>query len=220
MIDFVDAATRFPTAILTALLLAMLAYWLLAAIGLVDVDDGGLGLDMDMDVDGLDVGTVASYLVAFGLSGVPISVVVSLILLISWTLCCLAAMWLIPLIPGAWLETAAGVGALVVSFAISLPITAVALRPLRGLFVTHGARSNASLVGESCKVLSQHVDESFGRAEVNTRGASLNIKVWAHVPNTLVRGRTARILDYDADKSSYLIAADADTADASAHTTE
>ena len=220
MIDFVDAATRFPTAILTALLVAMLAYWLLAAIGLVDVEDSGLGLDMDMDVDGLDVGTVASYLVAFGLSGVPISVVVSLILLVSWTLCCLAAMWLIPLIPGAWLETAAGAGALMASIAVSLPITAVALRPLRGLFVTHGARSNASLVGESCKVLSQTVDETFGRAEVNTRGASLNIKVWAHVPNALARGSTARILDYDAGKGGYLIAADAVTADHLTHPTD
>lgn len=206
MVEFVDAATTFPTAILTALLAAVVVYWLLAVIGLVDFDDGGL--ELDLDTEGLDLGTVASYLVAFGLSGVPISVVVSMILLISWTLCCLAAMWILPLLPGALLGMAGGVIALLLSFALSLPLTAAALRPLRGLFVTHGARSNVSLVGETCKVLSQTVDEGFGRAEVNTRGASLNIKVWAQVPNELKRGTLARILDYDATKGGYLIVAE------------
>ncbi len=206
MIGFIDAATSFPTAILTALLGAVLFYWLLGVVGLVDFEDGGLGLDTDLDLDGLDVGTVGSYLVAFGLSGVPFSVVISLIVLISWTVCCLAAMWLLPLLPGVLLGIAGGVGALLVAVAVSLPMTAMAVRPLRGLFVTHGARSNASLIGETCRILSQTVEANFGRAEVTTRGASLNIKVWAREPNTLVRDSVARILEYDANKGGYLVA--------------
>lgn len=204
MIGFVDAATRFPTAILTALLASVMAYWLIALIGLVDLDDGGF--EVDTDLDGMDPGGVASKLVAFGLGGVPFSVVVSLIVLISWTLCCLAGMWLLPVLPGAIPSAIGGVGALAGSVAISLPLTAAAVRPLRGLFVTHSARNHASLIGETCRVLSQSVDTAFGRAEVATRGASLNIKVWAQVPNTLARGSIARILDYDSVKASFQIA--------------
>ena len=208
MITFADAATAFPTAVLTVLLGVVLVYWVLALIGLVDFESGGISLDVDLD-GGLDnVGVVAGYLVAIGLNGVPFSVVVSLIVLVSWTLCCMAAMWLLPLIPTATLGVIAGAAALLVSVALSLPLTAAALRPLRGLFVTHSARSNAGLIGERCKVLSQSVDEEFGRAEVSTRGAGLNLKVWAKTPNRLSRGSIARILEYDQSGGRYLIAED------------
>ncbi|MCZ4306049.1 hypothetical protein O4G98_15045 [Zoogloeaceae bacterium G21618-S1] len=203
MIEFLDAATRFPTAIFTALLCVVIFYWLLALVGLFDLDAGSLDGGID------DIGVVASYLVAFGLNGVPFSIVVSLIILISWTLSCLAGMWVLPLLPTATLGALAGIGTLIVSFALSLPVTAWLLRPLRGLFVTHSARSNAALVGEHCKVLSQTVDAHFGRAEVHTRGASLNIKVWAEQPNTLHRGATARIVDYDPAGERYQIVEDA-----------
>lgn len=206
MISFTDAASRFPTAILTALLCAMLFYWLLALIGLVDFDSGELELDGGID----DIGVIASYLVAFGLNGVPFSIVASLIILLSWTLCCLAGMWALPLIPTAPLEWLAGAVILLLSSAMSLPATAWLLRPLRGLFVTHSARSNAALVGERCKVLSQTVDEDFGRAEVKTRGADLNIKVWAASPNSLERGAMARIVEYDPAAGRYLIVGDGD----------
>ncbi len=205
MIGFYDAATSFPTALLTVLLAAVLGYWLLAIVGLVEFDDGGLSLDMDVEMDGVELGAVASYLVAFGLSGVPISVVVTLIVLLAWTLCCLAAMWLLPLLPGSVPGALGGIAALVVSLAAALPVTAAVLRPMRGLFVTHAARSNASLIGESCKILTRSVDAGFGRAEVSTRGASLNIKVWAQAPNALRRGSVARILDYDAASGRYQV---------------
>jgi hypothetical protein len=208
--NFIDAAFGYPTVLLTALLGVVLFYWVLALVGLVDFEAGGWDVDLDVQADGSidDIGTLAGYVVAFGLNGVPFSVVVSLLVLFSWLLCCMAGMWVLPLVPTALLRFAAGTGALVASLALALPATARTIRPLRGLFVTHTAIQNAALVGQLCRVLTQTVDEKVGRAEVAQRGAGINIRVWARSPNTLAKGATARILEYDAAAARYLIEAE------------
>lgn len=208
--NFIDAAFGYPTVLLTALLGVVLFYWVLAMVGLVDFEAGGWDVDLDVQADGSidDIGTLAGYVVAFGLNGVPFSVVVSLLVLFSWVLCCMAGMWVLPLVPTALLRFAAGTGALVASMALALPATARTIRPLRGLFVTHTAIQNAALVGQLCRVLTQTVDEKVGRAEVAQRGAGINIRVWARTPNTLAKGATARILEYDAAAARYLIEAE------------
>lgn len=209
MISFLDAASSFPSVIYTVLLGVVLVFWLLSLIGIVDLDSGPVieaELHTDADVD--EIGDLASYLVALGLNGVPFSVVLSLLVLVSWTITCLAAMWLLPLVPTSLLRGVAGLTVMLVALAVAIPVTARLIRPLRGLFVTHSAISNAALVGQACKVLTASVDEKFGRAEVAMRGASVNIRVWAETPNTLGKGSLARILDYDTDAARYLIAAD------------
>ncbi len=203
--SFATAVFGYPTAIYTALLGVVLFYWLLAMIGLIDFEDGGI--DLSVDADAADIGTVAGYLIAFGLGGVPFSVVVSLLVLSAWTLSCLAGMWLLPLVPTAVLRLAAGSAVLVGALALAIPLAAAAVRPLRRLFVTHGAISNAALVGQPCRILTRSVDERFGRAEVASRGASYNIRVFADSPNSLVRGATAIIIDYDAASARYRVQA-------------
>lgn len=206
MVGFLDATTSFPSVIYTVLLGVVLVYWLLSLIGIVDIDSGPVveaELHTDADVD--EIGDLASYLVGLGLNGVPFSVVLSLLVLVSWTLTCLAAMWLLPLVPTNLLRLTAGIIVMVVAMAIAIPVTARLIRPLRGLFVTHTAISNAALVGQACKVLTATVDENFGRAEVTTRGTPVNIRVWAKTPNTLGKGSLARILDYDETDARYLI---------------
>jgi hypothetical protein len=209
--NFVDAVVGYPTAVYTALLGVVLVYWLLALLGMVDFEASGIDLDVDVhaDADGADIGTLASYAVAFGLNGVPFSVVISLLVLVAWTLSCLVGMWVLPLVPSLALKVLVGTGVLLASFALSIPVVARMVRPMRGLFVTHAALSNAALVGQACRVITQAVDEKVGRAEVAQRGAPINIRVWASSPNTLARGMQARIVDYDAATGRYQIEADA-----------
>lgn len=210
MTSFLDAALAYPTMIYTALLGLVLFYWLLAIVGLVDFEAGGLEIEADLqaDADVSDLGTLAGYLVALGINGVPFSIVVSLMVLLSWLFSCLLGMWLLPLVPTALLSAVAGTAVLLLCPLFALPITARVIGPMRGLFVTHNAMSNQELVGRTCKVLTSRVDETFGRAEVSTRGASVNISVWAETPNELVKGSLARIIDYDPDRQRYLIASD------------
>lgn len=209
--DFMGAVTGYPTAIYTVLLGVVVIYWVLAMLGMVDIEHSGLDVDVGVhthaDGDTSDIGQLASYVVAFGLNGVPFSVAVSLLVLVSWTVCCLGGEWLLPLVPTLPLQLLAGTVLLVASAVIAIPITAVAIRPLRGLFVSHTAVSNAALVGQLCRVVTGVVNEKDGRAEVARRGASLNIRVWATTPNTLKRGSQALIVEYDEVAGRYLIAA-------------
>jgi hypothetical protein len=210
MTSFLDAASSYPTLIYTALLGVVLFYWLLALVGVVDFEASGIDIDTDLQADAGadDVGELAAYLVAFGLNGVPFSVVVTLMVLVAWTISCLAGMWLLPMVPTTLLQVLAGSAVLLVSFALALPVTARAIRPMRGLFVTHRALSNAALVGRQCVVLTSSVTEDFGRAEISTRGAGLNIRVWADTPNELTKGSRAVIVEYDPAGERYLIVGD------------
>lgn len=201
--------TSYPTAIYTALLGVVILYWMLAIIGVVDFEHSGLEIDLDHDLDanadGADLGTLASYVVAFGLNGVPFSIVVSLLILFSWLFTGLFADYILPWIPTLFLKLVVGTGVMFAAFAASIPITARIVRPLRRIFVTHNARSNMSLVGQNCKILTQQVTEKFGRAEVSDGGAGLNIRIWATTPNSLTKGSTVRIVDYDEAGMRYLV---------------
>jgi hypothetical protein len=219
MSEFLAAAFGFPTVIFTALLGVVLFYWALAIIGLVDFTHHGLDVDLDVDPNihthlagvAVEISTLASYVVAMGLNGVPFSVVVSLVVLFAWTFACIASAWLMPLIPTTVLRAAAGLGVAVAAVAISIVLTARAVRPLRPLFVTHGAKTNASLVGLPCKVVTGSVDHKVGRAEVQQRGAAINVRVWAATPNAFTRGSSARLVEYDAASARYRIETGIDT---------
>ena len=219
MNGFWDAMVAYPTAIYTVLLGVVLVYWLLAMLGMVDFESTGMHLgddfhadvhvdahgDIHADGDGAEIGTLAGYMVAFGLDGVPFSIVISLIVLIAWTLSCTAGMWLLSWVPTPWLRALFGTLTLVCSAAAALPATAALVRPMRRLFVNHTAIGNAALVGMTCRVLTQQVDERVGRAEVARRGANLNIRVWSPGPNSLQRGSQALIVAYDEASARYQI---------------
>jgi hypothetical protein len=223
--DLLAVLAGFPTAIYTVLLGIVLVYWLLAIMGLVDFESSDFGLDLgdaggeadlgdvvhdahtlDGEADG-EAASLASRLVAFGLGGVPISVVISLLALISWFLSAFASLWILPFVPTEILRYAAGAGILIGAFALALPATAACVRPLRGLFVKVNAISNASLVGRECQIETGSVDEKFGHAVVWGGGEEYHIRVVADVPNTLKRHDTALIVDYDEAAHVHRVAA-------------
>lgn len=218
MSEFLSVIFGFPTAVFTALLIVVLFYWLLATFGLVDLGESGdvgnvgdagdvghTGLHADGHTD--DLGTLAGYLVAFGLNGVPISVVASLLVLVAWTISALSGIWFVRHVPTELLRWVAGAGVLIAASGLSLVITARLVRPLRGVFRTSYATTHASLVGQTCVIWTSEVNDKVGRAEVAQRGAPLNLRVWAHTPNPLKRGDTALIVDYDATTQRYLVQA-------------
>lgn len=204
---FLEAATSYPTAIYSTLLVVVLFYWLLAMKGLLDFSHSNVDVDIHLHAHGEpgELSALASCVVALGLNGVPFSVVVSLLVLFSWALSCVSGQWLLPLAPTGLLQMLASAGTLVMSFVLALPLTAWAIRPMRGLFVTHEAPTNADLVGSTCLVLSQGVDQDFGHAEVAQRGSNIKIRIWSRDANTLSKGCEARIMEYDAAKGRYRV---------------
>lgn len=214
--DFFEAILSYPTIVYTALLGVGLVYWLLAIVGLVDFESGGPDLDIDLepgtsvtdiDVDEpANISTLAGYLVALGLGGVPFSVVISLLALFAWVISSIAAIWVLAFFPDGLLRFVVASAVLVGALALAIPAAATCVRPMRRLFVTHNAISNVSLIGQECVVLTGSVDEKFGRAEVAARGAGYHIHVIADTPNNLKRGDTALIMEYDEAAGIYRIA--------------
>ncbi len=209
--------TSFPTAVPTVLLSVLMIYWLMSIIGVVDI---GESLDIHSEVghlDGIeaahgghempDFHTLAGYLVALGLGGVPLSVVASVLVFVTWLATALLHQYVIAFLPTDTLRMLSGVAVLAFSAALSIPIAARVIKPMRGLFVKHTARSNSSLVGLECRIVTEKVDPGFGRAEVANSGGGINIRVWASVPNDLRKNSTAIIVAYDETTRQYEVQA-------------
>ncbi len=201
MSDMMATLSSFPTALWSVLLGVVLVYWLASLLGMVDDWDISDFQHVDGHTEGM--GDLAGKLMALGLGGVPFSLVLSIYALFGWLFSALIQQYLLWL-PG-WIHYVVGVGILLLSGILALPCTALLLRPLRGLFVIHGAARKADLVGQLCKISTMTVDEQFGRAEVRGSGAPFNIRVAASSPNALIKGSQALILEYDAVLDVYTI---------------
>ncbi|UXI68271.1 hypothetical protein [Tahibacter amnicola] len=198
--NFFYLLTHFPAIIPSILLGVLIVFWLLAIAGMFDFD--AVGPDW---VGGEDGDAVPESLLALGLDRLPFSIVISGVVFFWWLLTMLA-LSLAPVWYAAspWLV---GGGVLVVALLAAVPLAAICLRPLKPLFVVHPGASHESVIGRSCRILTLSVEENFGQAEVDTGGARLNIKVYAGVPNSLVKGSTALIIDLDRERGRYLVEA-------------
>ncbi len=196
--------TSFPTAIPTVLLIILLVYWGLSLVGIFDMGDN---IDAEADADDADLPTLASWLVALGLGGVPFSIVATLLVFFSWLPTALLHQYFLGWLPAGVLQWAGGAVILLVAAGFSVSLSARLVQPLRALFVKHHAPENRSLVGRTCRIVTLAVDEKFGRAEVATSGASLNIRVWASSPNSLGKDALAVIVAYDEASQQYEVQA-------------
>jgi hypothetical protein len=137
MSAFLQYAFGFPTFIFGALLLFMLLYWLIAMLGLLEVDS----LDHSLRFDGSDhahgvehsASALAGLLLKVGLGGIPLTVILTALFLLSWlasyVLCHFVPMpqgWtLVNLLTGTLVAVAAAV--------LGFAATVLVLRPLRGI---------------------------------------------------------------------------------------
>lgn len=142
-----------------------------------------------------------------GLGKVPVTISVSLILLVGW---CgsLLAMHHLPDVFGhaAWLPATVLVGVVIVA----MPITALLVRPLHPVFELKEGKSNRDYVGYTCTVTTGKVDHDFGQATVEDGGTVLNIPVRCDRTDVLARGDKALIIDFDPARQAYLVEPAAD----------
>lgn len=195
--------THFPGVIPTALLAVLMLLWLIAMLGLLDLDSFGPdwlgGADLEVEAEG----DVPGMLVALGLDRMPFSIVVSTLVFFWWLLTLLGAQWSGWLPLPVWLT---GIVVLLLALVVSVPITAALLKPFRSVFKVHSGAKPVDLIGRRCKVLTLRVDETFGQVRVDLgEGGELNLKAWARSPNELTKGAGALILSFDAERDRYEI---------------
>ncbi len=206
MDTFLLNISSFPTAIYSTALVVVVGYWFMVMLGLFDFDMFDLDIDVDTDVSQL--GGIVGLLVTLGLTGVPVTLVISLLVLNSWLICYFMSL-LLPEFPDliSLLQLAIELGIAIVSFLIAIPLTAVMIKPTKGLFKTINREPvSKSLIGRTCKIRSSRVDKAFGEAECLHHGASLIVKVRTHGKNdTYKAGDTAVIIEHQVDRTYQIV---------------
>jgi len=173
MSGFVTAALAFPAVLFSFLLIVVIGYWVLALVGVLDVEDGDIGF--------------------FG--GVPLPLSLSLLVAFSWFLSLVGTV----LLDGVDtpLRVGLGFGVLVAALGGGALGTRLVVVPLRRLFAG-AVPSRQDFVGRVDVVRTSTVTEDFGQAEVAAAdGASAIISIRLAGEGNLGLGSRVVIYDYD-----------------------
>ncbi len=182
--ELFNAASTLPTVLFSFLLIVVIVYWLLLLVG---------GAILERTADGHSGGALARVLAIAGLGGVPVSFVLSLLVLLSWVASLVATV------------ASGEVGSFVAALVIAWLGTALLLRPLRGA-VAAARRVRPELVGDVCIVRTGEVGPEYGQAEVSAvDGSPTVIQVRQYGSDDLRAGAMALIYDYDADGDVFWI---------------
>jgi hypothetical protein len=166
-----------------------------------DVGDFG-GDGAEGDVDGQSA--LAALMSALHLRSVPATVVLSLIVTFAWLLSVVAMQALSRLAPGL-LGLLTSVGVLLGSLILALPLTSFFARPLAKVFAQKQAPLKSDFIGRTCVVRTGSVTTKFGEATLPDGGAGLVLRVRVEDGKQLARGEQALIIDYDAERETYLV---------------
>ena len=180
--------------------------------GHADVGDIGGAGDGDVDFgdgdadDGGDSGhgVLAALMSALHLRSVPATVVFSLIITFSW-LVSVVSMQAVTRTAPALLGHALSAGVLLASFLLALPLTSVVARPLAKVFAPKHAPLKSDFIGRTCVVRTGSVTDKLGEATLHDGGAGLVLRVRIEDGKQLARGEQALIVDYDAERETYLV---------------
>ncbi len=212
MNDFTTLVLSFPVIIFTFLFGFVMLYWLLVIVGALDLEildfdglDGDFDGDIDADIDAGGTG-MSGVLANWGLTGVPVTIVASIMTSSCWLLSSLVTSLIFPHIHSPQVRLIAGIGLIGVVIAISIPITARCVRPMRAFFHTHGAVAKGSFTGRDCVVKTLKVTENFGQAEIADGEAGILIDIIATTPNDIVKGDSVVLVEYDMEKDVYFVA--------------
>jgi hypothetical protein len=164
---------------------------------------GGDGADADDSPSG-GHGVLAALMSALHLRSVPATVVFSLIITFSW-LVSVVTMQVITRGAPALHGPVVSLAVLLASFVLALPLTSIAARPLAKVFAPKRAPVKSDFIGRTCVVRTGSVTDKFGEATLHDGGAGLVLRVRIEDGKQLGRGEQALIVDYDAERETYLV---------------
>ncbi len=200
MQTFLDIALSFPTLVFSLLLAVAIGYWLLTLLGLMDtelLDLGGIGGEGE-------VGGFSGALLKFGLDGLPIALILSGIFLFAWVMSYFADFLMLRQLDPGLLRTALGAMMVALAFTIAVPLTGLALHPLRPLFANLAGPEAASLLGREAIVRSPRVGPSQGEVDLDDGGAGLILKVRSR-DEEFLRGERVVLVEYLPEQNAYRV---------------
>ena len=212
MDPFYQNISSFPTVFFTFFLLLVVLYWLVAVLGLIEIDvldfdipDAEGALDINPDSGLSNANVLAGFMLRFGLYGVPVTIILSFIALFGWLICYYAVHFLLGLVPDGLFTYLAGIPVLVACLYVSVMITAVIIKPIRPLFKKASQETIKRVLGQSAIVRTSRVDNNFGEAILEDGGAGLILKVRATGDVKFVKGDRVVLLEYNKEKNIYRV---------------
>jgi len=208
MEQLLEVASQFPTVIYSTVLGVVVVYLLIGMLGLVDLGfsgDADLELDLGSDVD-VSIGGLTGFMLTFGLTGVPFTLVISIVTLICWLISFYLQLYILNWLPDGWLYYLMGAIASFIIFVISLPLTAIVIRPLKGMFRSVEATESHHLVGNSATIVTGTVSETFGQARLFNNGAEMLLDVRCDPEHILKKGDKVLLIEYLTEKYAYIVA--------------
>ena len=136
---FISNIFHYPTVFFTVFLLVLAIYWLFAILGMVDIDVLDLDMDVesDVDVDLEGMTGLAGLLVTLGLTGVPVTVVATVLSLLAWLTSYFAVHLFFFWDAGSLMSYLVGTAVIPVAIAVSIPVTAQLIKPLKQIGRAH-----------------------------------------------------------------------------------
>ena len=200
MTAFLDYALGFPTFIFGALLACMLLYWLVAMLGLLEVDS----LDHWVLFDGSDhahgvehsASALAGLLLKVGLGGIPLTVILTVLFLLAW-LASYVLCHFVPM-PQGWslLNIVTGTAVAAAALVLGFMATVMVLRPMRGLVAKIAPDETPKiLLGRTGLVRSAVVNATQGYGSVEDGGAGMNVQMRSPDAD-LPRGTTIVLIEH------------------------
>ncbi|MFQ3228949.1 DUF1449 domain-containing protein [Reinekea sp.] len=204
MDPFYQNISSFPTVIFTVVFALMLLYWIVAVLGWVDIGFLDFGLpEIDGNIETVNV--LAGLFLKFGLNGVPVTLVLTLVSMFGWLISYYADFYILTPYTSGFIEFLLGGCVFLGSLFISVLVTAQVIKPIRKLFGDSLANSSTKILGQTLVVRTLRADAAFGEARLNDGGAGLVLKVRASGDNKFKKGDRVVAFEYIKDKNIYRV---------------
>lgn len=197
MLELLAEALRPINLTFTILLGVVVLYWLLVALGAMGLDFGA-----DIEVEGDADATWTSGILKFiNIGEVPVTVVLSFLILFGWVLSIIANSYF----TGG--STLLGLAAVVPILLLSAVATRFCTMPFKPLLraLSKDGEEHLPIVGRTCQITTTEANAQFGQAQIDTKGAPILINVRIAEGEALPRGSTVLVVRQDSDKDVYYV---------------
>ncbi|MGO1474372.1 MAG: hypothetical protein ACTHWC_05730 [Psychrobacter sp.] len=208
---FITKISLYPTFIFTGLVMFVTLYWVVSLLGMADMDSVDLG-DSGGDVDASNLSSAGFFtglMLKFGLYGVPLIIILSLISLIGWLLSYLYSSFLHQYFDSGLLYYLFGTGALIFVLVVSMWLTGIIISPIRKNITKIPKRNASSNLGKTAIVRTLSVTDKHGEAELSDGGAGLILRIRPDINDNdhlLKRGDKVVLVEYLDEINAYRVA--------------
>ena len=205
MDHFFSIAFSLPTLVFSVMLIFVSVYWLLAIIGLLDIEILDANFDLDYGGETTPVGGMAAIMVAMGLTGLPVTLIISFIALFAWFVSYMSSLYLLSFFSLGVIFWLVALAIFIVAIMLSIPLTIIFTKPMRRFFRVNYATKSNDLLGEVCQLITSEVSEKFGEAELHKEGDHYIFQVRCQTENVIKKGDDVVLLEYDQENHLYFI---------------